>query len=140
MSTKENDQGKIIMYQMLQAEFEELKKQNLMVENRLMDLETTVQAIDEVKGFKKDNESLIPLGSGVYAHSMVRGNDILLDIGAGIMVGRSLSAAQAFLEGRKKEIEEVGKRIGMQSEEVANNINKLTPEVQKIVMESQKRG
>lgn len=138
MSQKEENQGKLILYQMLQAEFEELKRQNLMVESRLVELETTIHALDEMKGFSKDNQTLIPLGSGCYAHSQVRGRDILLDIGAGVMMSKSLESAKGFLEERKREIEDVGKKIQLQSEEIVKNINNLTPEIQNIIMEAQK--
>lgn len=138
--SQEEDQGKLVLYQMLQQEFEELKKQNLMVESRMLELETSVHALTEISAFKKDNETLIPLGSGCYAHSKVHGSEILLDIGAGVMVSRDPDSAKSFLEDRKKEIDDAGKNIQLQSEEVVKNINKLTPEIQKIIMKSQGKG
>jgi prefoldin alpha subunit len=139
MSSKQDDQGKLIMYQMLQAQFEELKKQAMLVENRMLDLETTLHALDEMKKFKKDNQTLVPLGSGCYSHSRMHGEEILLDIGAGVMVSRNLPSVEDFLEKRKKEIENAGKNITLQSEEIVKNLNELTPEVQKIIMDAQQK-
>ncbi|UCD07559.1 MAG: prefoldin subunit alpha [Candidatus Aenigmatarchaeota archaeon] len=139
MSEKEKDQGKIIMYQVLQAELEELKRQTLLIENRLLDIETTEHALNEMVKFKKDNETLVPLGSGCYAHGNILGSGVLLDIGAGLMVTKSVNSDKSFLEYRKEEIEEDRKKIQVQMYEVVKNINKLTPEIEKIVRESQKR-
>ncbi len=139
MSEKEKNQGKIIMYQVLQAELEELKRQTLLIENRLLDIETTEHALNEMVKFKKDNETLVPLGSGCYAHGNILGSGVLLDIGAGLMVTKSVNSAKSFLEDRKEEIEEARKKIQVQMNEVVKNINKLTPEIEKIVRESQKR-
>lgn len=137
MSQQEDNQGKLVLYQMLQAELEELKRQNQMVDGRMIELETSIHALTEMNDVKKDNETLIPLGSGCYAHSRVKTDEVLLDIGAGVMVTRSLISAKNFLKEREKEIEQAGKKIHMQSEDIVNNLNKLTPEVQKIVMEAQ---
>ncbi len=140
MSENEKGQGKIIMYQILQAELEELKRHALLVENRLLDIETTEHALNEVGRFKKDNETLVPLGSGCYAHGSILGSGVLLDIGAGLMVTKNINSAKSFLEDRKEEIEEARKKIHLQMNEVVKNINKIIPEIEKIVRESQKRG
>jgi len=140
MSDKERNQGKIIMYQLLQAELEELRKQAILVENRMLDLETTEHALNEIRNFKGDNETLIPLGSGCYAHGNLLGSNIILDIGAGVMVKRNINSAKTFLEERRKEIENAGKNLQTQMNGVVKNINELTPEIEKIVRESQKQG
>ena len=45
MGDAEKAQGKILMYQVLQAELEQLNKQGVMINNRLIDLETTDHAL-----------------------------------------------------------------------------------------------
>jgi prefoldin alpha subunit len=137
MSDNEKDQGKIIMYQILQAEMGQLKKQAVMIDNRMLDLETTEHALDEMREFSKDNESLVPVGSGCYVKGSVKASGVLLDIGAGVMVERDLKSASSFIKERKKEIEDAGRKLQVQMEGVVNNINELTPEIQKIVAEQQ---
>jgi prefoldin alpha subunit len=137
MSEKESRQGKLVMYQLLQAELEELKRQALMVESRMIELGTTEHALSEMEGLVK-GDALIPLGSGCYAHSSIKGPWILLDIGAGVMVRRSMGSARTFLEERRAEIEKVGKNLQKQMEGVARSINELTPEIEKIITEARK--
>lgn len=135
--SEENDQGKIIMYQLLQAEIGELRKQTIMADNRLLDLEITGHAIKEMQGFKGDKDTLVPLGAGIYAQGDLKRKDVILDIGAGVMVNRDLKSAKVFLEERKKDIEKAKKQIELQTEQITNNINELTPEIEEIVRESQ---
>ena len=137
MSERQEDQGKIIMYQLLQAELGELRKQILMADNRLLDLETTEHAIREMQGFKADKDTLVPLGAGIYAQGDLKRKDVILDIGAGVMVNRDLKSAKVFLEERKKDIEKAKKQIELQIEQITDNINELTPEIEEIIRESQ---
>ena len=134
---EENDQGKIIMYQLLQAELGELRKQIIMADNRLIDLETTEHAIKEMQEFKGDKDTLVPLGAGIYAQGDLKKRDVILDIGAGIMVNRDLKSAKIFLDKRRKDIDDAKKKIELQIENITKNINELTPEIEEIVRESQ---
>jgi prefoldin alpha subunit len=137
MGENEDRQGKIIMYQILQAEYEELRRQMLLAESRVIDLETSDHALNEMKRFRKDNETLVPLGSGCYAKGSIMGSDLLLDIGAGIMIERNVNSVKEFLDERKSEIEKARKEIQLQMESVIKTINELTPEIEKIIRESQ---
>lgn len=137
MGEKEDRQGKIIMYQILQAEYEELRRQTLMAESRIIDLETSDHALNEIKKFRKDNETLVPLGSGCYARGSIMGSGLLLDIGAGIMIEKNANSVKEFLEERRSEIEKARKEIQLQMESVVKTINELTPEIEKIIRESQ---
>ncbi len=137
MPKEEESQGKILLYQLLQAQLEELRKQSLMIENRVIEMETTEHALEEIKGTGKGNDTLVPLGSGCFAHGSVKGPGVLMDIGAGIMVNRSAASARSFLEERKKEIKDASRKVQVQMENVSGNLNELTPEIEKIVRERQ---
>lgn len=137
--TEQNDQGKILMYQILQAELGELRKQIMMADNRILELETTEHAIKEMQDFRGDKDTLVPLGAGIYAQGDLKKRDVILDIGAGIMVNRDLKSAKVFLDHRRKEIDDVKKKIEAQIEQITKNINEMTPEIEEIVRESQQK-
>ncbi len=137
MGDAEKAQGKILMYQVLQAELEQLNKQGVMINNRLIDLETTDHALNEMVKFSKDKDSMVPIGSGCYAQGSVSGSGVLLDIGGGVMVKREIKTAKTFIEERKDEIEDAAKKLQLQMNDVVKNINELMPEIQKIVKEQQ---
>jgi prefoldin alpha subunit len=140
MAVDEKAQTKVILYQMLQTEFEELKRQAALIEARMMELETTNHALAEIEGMKSEKETLVPLGSGCYTHGRLSGSGIILDIGAGIMVKRDMKSARGFIDDRRNEIESAAKKVNLQMNELVRNINELTPEIEKIIEEAQKSG
>ena len=124
------DQEKIIVYQLLQNQLEELKQQMIMVEEQIAGLNLAREIIDELGG--KERETLIPLGSGFYAHGKLIGEKIITDNGAGVMIEKSKLHAKETIEKRKEELEEVKEKLQTDINKVVKNINEILPEIQKI--------
>lgn len=121
-SKEQELQQKLMFYQLLQQQLEELKKQATYLQSRFMDIETSRIALEDVGKIKENNELLISLGSGIYSHGKIQKTDLLVDVGAGVMVKKPQSEALALIEGKKKELE--GLSMNLQQEMIAT-INKL---------------
>ncbi len=135
---QEELQQKFMLYQLLNQRIEEIKNQLNAVQQRMMELETTNQAVVDIGEIKKDTEVLIPLGSGLYTYGKASVADkLLVDIGAGVMVKKPAADAKQSIEDKKKEIEDFSERLQKEAVAIVNKMNELGEELQKAVADSQ---
>jgi len=139
MPGKEQEvQQKLVLYQMLGQRLEQINEQARVLEQRMLELETTRQALDDLKGLKEGNEVLIPLGSGCYTHGKTEDSGgLLCDLGAGIMVNKSPQEAKAVLDGKRIEIERLSETLQREAKDAVAKMNELGPELQEFLQKSQ---
>jgi prefoldin alpha subunit len=134
-------QEKVLVYQILQNQLEEFTKQGTVLETRLNELDMTENSLREMKSVRTDSETLFSLGGGCYGHGkLMEKNKFLVDIGAGIMANKTLPEALALIGARKKEIENVTKKLQVEMEKVANSMNQIGIELQKLNEEAAGKG
>ena len=130
MTKEEEMQQKIVLYQLLHKHLEELKQQSVMLEQRFMEFEATKQALGDFKGVN-DSELLVPLGSGCYAKSKaVASSELLVNIGANLMVKKPISDTVKLLEERTKEIQELSKGLQEQVDAVISQITAIAGDIE----------
>jgi len=130
---KKKIQEKILIFQILQGQLEELSNQATLAGAKMAEIEEAQSVLRDVKGIPANNDALIPIGAGCFAHGKMAGSDkFLVEVGAGYMMNRSPEEALALLEEKKKEIEKVGEKINAEMERLATYINKLGLDIQKL--------
>ncbi|MBL7160841.1 MAG: prefoldin subunit alpha [Candidatus Aenigmarchaeota archaeon] len=139
VSDKENKeqelQQKLMLYQLLQRQLEELQKQATMLQARFTEIEASRIALEDVDKVEKGNELLIPIGSGVYARGSAQKGDVLVDAGAGIMTEKSPAEALGIMETKKKELEVMGSKLQQEILSVAGKMNEIGVEMEKVLQE-----
>ncbi len=135
--TKENDQQKLqekyVLYQLLQQNLDALQQQMQHIENQFLELSSSIQLLDDLKNIDEKNEIFLPLGSGCYGKGKIdKKSDILVNIGAGVMITKDLGSAKKFLEERQKELEKIGGNIQNQMQRVTEEINFLVADIEKL--------
>ena len=134
-------QEKVLVYQILQNQLEEFTKQATVLETRLNELEMTENSLREMKSVRTDSETLFSLGGGCYGHGkLLDKNKFMVDIGAGIMANKTLPEALALIGARKNEIENVTKKLQVEMEKVANSMNQIGIDLQKLNEEAAGKG
>ncbi len=123
-SVSEAAQEKLLIYQILRQQLENMQSQAALLENAFMEAENSKQCLRDLAGTEK--ETLIPLGSGCYAHGKIanRGS-LVVNIGAGVMAEKDTASALQMLEQKKTEIEK-------QFNELQKNVQLLVAEMNKI--------
>lgn len=101
-----------------QRQANEIRNQIIALQNIENEINRSEEAI---KNLKEKTISLFTLGSGVFVSGEVKdANKVLVNVGAGIVVEKSIDEALEFFKERKKEIaeakEELLKEIGAISE------------------------
>ena len=135
---QKNLQEKVLVYQILQNQLEEFTKQATVLETRLNELEMTENSLKEMKSAQTDSETLFSLGGGCYGHGkLLDKNRFMVEVGAGIMANKTLPEALAVIGARKKEVEDVTKKLQKEMEKVADSMNQIGLDLQKLNAEAQ---
>lgn len=138
MPEKEQEmQQKMVLYQILSQRIEQLNEQAKLLEQRLMEIETTRQALDDLKKVKEGQEVLIPLGSGCYTHGRTGEPGLLLELGAGVMVKGTLAEAVKAMNEKRAEIEKLSNTLQDEVKNVVSKMNQIGPELQAFLQKSQ---
>lgn len=122
---------KLLLYQLLQAQFEELKKQATVLQARLGEMEASRTALADVKSAPEGAQVLIPVGSGVFVPGRLQRGDLLVDVGAGVVASRSPVQAEQALEHRRKEAEALAGNLQQELLSMVGKITQLGQELEK---------
>lgn len=126
-------QEKYILYQLLQQNMEKLRQQIELIERQLIEIKNTEEVFRDFKKRRGSDDVLIPLGSGCYGSGSVKNlKNVLVNIGANIMVSKPVESAKLFLNEREKELEKSAKEIQEQMVKIAKEIDETAVDIQKL--------
>jgi len=83
---------------------------------------------------------LVPLGSSVFLPGKVSEKELVMGIGADIVLEKNVNEVKEILEKRKKTLEDGLENVQQNMLQIANQMKVLEPEIQKMIEESQKAG
>lgn len=126
---KEEVQQKVILYQLLQKHLEGLRQQILENERRFLEIQTTQQAMKDFEK-KKGTDALIPLGSGCFANAqMTDVSKVLMDVGGGIVVKKTISEVKTILDEKEKDVGAVSERVQNEVNQIIKQMNDIATEI-----------
>ncbi len=136
MENEKEIQEKMMMYKTLESRLEVLNKQRDLVNTKIMEIISTISSIDEFD--KTQKNILFKLGSDAFVQAdVVKKNEILVEIGAGIIMEKTLEEGKAILNMRKQEMENVMKEIQYNMAQIMDTVNKLAPEINSMIQKAQ---
>ena len=136
MPSKEELQQKLMLYQLLQGQLEDIRKQATMLQEQFSDIESSRQSLEDISKLTEARETLIPVGNGVFAHASLKKGTVLVNVGAGVLIKKTPEEATAILNQKIQDVEKLTE--GLQKE--ANGyIMKLQELGQELIAESQKK-
>src|SRR3989338_5310011 len=137
----EDVQQKFVLYQLLNQRLEQIKQHATIIQQKMVEVETTMFALGEMKSIKDTKEILIPLGSGFYTEGKsTPTTKILVDLGAGVLAKKSIEDANVFIEKKKKEIEDAVQMLQMEANAITGKLGEIVPELQKAAESQQAEG
>lgn len=139
MTDEKELQEKMLIYRTLESRLEALTRQRDVIGNKVVEIMSTVSSIDEID--KNQENILFKLGSEAYTYgNIVDKNKILVEIGAGIVLEKSLEDGKETLNKRKIEMENILKEIQNNISEISNTMNRLGPEINELIQKSQQQN
>ncbi len=124
-------QEKALMYQILQAQMDELSKQAVALENRMVELEAAEASLKEVNGSKEGSDMLVPMGAGCYGYGKLSNKDkFLVEIGAGLVKEQGLKDALKNVDAKKAEVEDAARKLKMEIDHIRGSMDRIGLELQ----------
>jgi len=133
--TEEDVQQKLILYQLLERQGESLKQQLQMIEQRMIEINSTKDAIENINN--KAGDIIIPLGSGIYTKGQTTG-ELISDLGSGIMLNKNKTDVKKHIEDMTNNIEKAHKEAEKQIMSVVEKMNEIAFDVQEMSKKVQK--
>ena len=132
-ATQDQMQEKMVLYQIIHQRLEELKQHITLIQQKMVELETTKQALEELKTVPDGKDILIPVGPGFFSPAKsTKVAKVLVEVGAGVMVKKTLEEAKDFVDRKKKEVEDASQHIQMEFSQLAEKANEIAAEVQAV--------
>lgn len=124
-------QEKMLAYRILESKLDGLLKQRDMVASKLVEIQTTEASIDEIE--KSNEEILFPIGAEAYiSGKVIDKKKIIVEIGAGIVLEKTVEEGKQTLDKRKTEIEAALNDIQTDIARISSSLEQLEPELQEM--------
>jgi len=136
MAERKELQEKILTYRILENRLEDLLKQREMVISKLIEIQNTLGSMDEIE--KSKEEILFPIGAEAYTFGkVIDKNRIMVDVGANVILEKTLKEGKQILEKRKIEIENGLGEMQKEVAEMSAALEQLGPEIQNMNEEAE---
>ena len=139
MTDEKELQEKMFVYRTLESRLETFTKQRDLISNKIVEIMSTTSSIDEIG--KNQENILFKLGSEAYTYGNITDkNKVLVEIGAGIVLEKSIQDGKEILNKRKEEMENALKEIQNNISQISNAMNQLGPEINELIQKSQNQN
>lgn len=124
MVDKEKLQEKYLEFQMLSQQLQQLQQNIESLEKHIVDLSTLKESLDNISKVKPGEESLMPLGNGVFIKGEIKETqNVIMNVGSDVFVERTVVEA---IETVEKQLGEVNILFTNMQEEALQTHSKIT--------------
>ncbi|HIG95152.1 MAG: Prefoldin subunit alpha [archaeon GW2011_AR13] len=129
----EQDQQELMFrFQMFEQQIQQLGQQLDAVEQGIIEMTSLNIGLNDLVG-GKNKEIMAPVGRGIFAQAKLLSDELLVDIGEGKLVKKSIPDTQ-------KLIEEQVQKLGQAKIELNNAMEQINEELTKTMIEAQKKS
>lgn len=92
-------------FQELQQQVEQLRQQEQLLQEHIVDLDLSLEGLREVEHTAPDTEMLAPLANGIFVTASLKENKhVLVNVGTDTVVEKPIADARQLLEEQKREL------------------------------------
>jgi prefoldin alpha subunit len=136
MAERKEMQEKILTYRILENRLDSFLKQREMVVSKLIEIQNTLSSMDEIEKSKED--ILFPIGAEAYAFGkVVDKKRVMVDIGANVILEKTVEEGKQILEKRKAEVENGLNEMQREIAEMSAALEHLGLEIQETPEDSE---
>ncbi len=124
--SKEEEEFRKLSVEMrfLEQTAETLQQRISIINAAMTDLTYANMTLESVEKVKEDVALLVPIGGNSHVQAkLANSNKVLVGIGAGVSVEKTLQEAKAIVKERKEQLEKTMTSVQQQFAQVANRIN-----------------
>lgn len=113
-------------YQQYQSQADAVMRQISLTQVTAEGLDRALGAVEAMDQAEEGQEMLVPIGSGSFVHAKLASREkVVLNIGAGVSIEKTVADAREALKARKAEVSEASKKL-------SDVLSKIDQEMQKI--------
>ena len=132
-------QGLMMQIRSYQSTLQEIARQNAMTERALAELETTINALEDLPK-SKESEALIPLGAGVFVKAeLTDKKNVVVAVGSAINVTKTAKDTVTYLQERKERIEADDKKLRSEAERFSKELEAANKAAEELYAKVQKK-
>lgn len=136
MELKEQLQRKYIQLQSLRQQLSALLEEKILLDSRVNEITTTIDAVKKLHEVKKGEEIFTSLGSGTFVRADIKDIDnLIVNIGAGVFVKKGVDETIEILQSRLDELMKIDTELVEEINKFNQQIQKIEPEIQKLASE-----
>jgi prefoldin alpha subunit len=118
--------------QAYQQRMDMLQQQASLIQASVDDVDSALKALGTLESQEAGHEMLVSIGAGSFVHATVsKPGTVLVGLGAGVSVERSVADAKTIFQSRRTELEKV-------LAETTNALNQVASELMRLQQEAQK--
>lgn len=123
-------QEKYMEMQFIGQQIKQVQSQLQMIDAQLNELIITKEGLSEIEKSKPGSEVLSSLSPGIFIKTELKDNkDILLNVGAGVGVNKSMKEAHELVETQTREIKNVQRQLLDNLQLLNSRVNELEKEM-----------
>ena len=127
-------------YELYRNQLETFQQNLNLIDKSLQELKIVNKSLDEIKGTKKNNDIFVPIGIDSFLKAKITDSEnVVVGIGAGVAVKKTIDEAKKDTEKRIAELEKVKANNTSNLEAVISKLKELEPSVQNIVAQTGKK-
>ena len=117
---------------LLETYYQEVTNRQQAVSAALLDTRAALEALDALSKSEKNN-LLVPLGAGSLIFATAEPLDkIIVSVGAGVAIEKSLESAKSFLQTRRQDLEKAVSSLDSQRKEIGSRLDVGRATIQRI--------
>ncbi len=121
MADEEQMREKYMQFQVLQQQMEQVSQHLEMFNQQLVELDISINAVQELEHAETDNELLAPIADGIFFKAkLIDNKKLIVNVGSNVTVERTIPEVVVLLKEQK---EETSKRM-QEADEVMQHISK----------------
>ena len=122
----EEEQKALLERELLQREIQHVENEIIALEKRKIELDIVLASIDEILKQKGD-ETLVPIGSGVFVKGkLVNKNKVFVNVGADVVIEKNVEEAKKIINAQRDEISKLQELLENNLREFIKNVQQNT--------------
>ena len=127
---EQNEQELVYKLSIFEQQIRQIQEQIQAVEKAIVEISSLNIELDEIKG-KEGKDILAPVGRGIFAKAKLSSDELIVSIGGGHLVKKSIPETKAIIEKQIEKLHEV-------KNELNDNLEKIGKELEQVMAEAEK--
>ena len=125
---------------MYQEQLDILNQQSETIKVSLNELNSAEETLKSIEG-KKGTETFVPIGAGSFVITELKDTDeVIVGLGAGAAVKKSVNEAKEDISSQKKELEELMNKMNEDRQKLTDFIVRKSPEAEALLKKLESQG